>query len=134
MAWQQISPQFVRQDDPRLQAAWYRDTAPRGGGELMVWLDPQDRIVAFQLSHEEWPSMRHYVAEWHAGAAARIGHVDEGEPTRRPRMRPAPLMRFGTGRNPDAADRLLRYFYDNAASLRPQHRQVISSVLGEAAA
>ncbi len=134
MTWQQISPKFVRQDHPHLRAAWYRDTSERGGGELMVWLDPQDRIVAFQLSLEEWPSLRHFVAEWRAGAAARIGHVDEDEPRHSPGIRRAPIMRFGRSEDREAADLLLRYFHDNAGSLCPQHRQVISSVLGEAVA
>ena len=134
MTWQQIRSEFVRQDHPHLRAAWYRDTTPRGGGELMVWLDPADRVVAFQLSREEWPSLRHYVAEWQTGSAPRIGHVEEDEPQPTRRVRPAPIMRFGAGRDPDAAARLLNYFRANAHAVEPSHRGVIASVLGEAAA
>jgi hypothetical protein len=134
MSWQQINPRFVRQDHPGLRAAWYQDTTVRGGGELMVWLDPHDRVVAFQLSREEWPSMRHYVAEWQEGAALRTGKVDEEPRHSRPGLRPAPIMRFTTHPDTETATRLLTYFRQNATPVNPHHRQLISSVLGEAAA
>ena len=137
MPWQQINPRFVRQDHPHLRAHWYRDTSERGGGELILWLDPLDRVVAFQLSLEEWPSLEHYVAEWQEGSAVRFGTVDEDPPADRPGLRPAPILRFPT--TPDhapelAATRLLTYFRENAGAIRPLHRQHISSILGEAAA
>jgi hypothetical protein len=134
MAWQQINPRFVRQDHPGLRAAWYRDTSDRGGGELMLWLDPLDRVVAFQLSREEWPSLRHYVAEWQAGSALRVGKVDEDAPSSRPRIRSAPVMRFGPRSNPTDATHLLNYFRENAHAVKPAHRTLITSLLGEAAA
>ena len=134
MSWQQINPRFVRQDHPGLRAAWYRDTAPRGGGELMVWLDPGDRVVAFQLSREEWPSMRHYVAEWQQGEALRTGKVDEEPRRTRPGIRPAPIMRFTPHPDSDTAAQLLTYFRQNADTVNPTHRHHITSILGEAAA
>jgi hypothetical protein len=134
MVWQQIRTELVRQDHPDLRAAWYRDTTSRGGGELMVWLDSGGRIVAFQLSREEWPSLRHYVAEWQSGSAARIGLVEEEAPGAARKVRPAPIMRFGSRPDPDAAARLLTYFRDNAGAVDPTHRHLIDSVLGEAAA
>src|SRR5688572_20569511 len=136
MPWQQIHPRFVRQDDPNLRACWYRDISPRGGGELILWLDPRDRIVAFQLSLEEWPSLEHHVAHWQEGSALRIGTVDEEPPADRPGPRPAPLLRFPSSQQdaPSAsAARLLSYFRENAASVEPAHRHHISSILAESA-
>lgn len=131
MAWQQVSPRYVKQDYPHLRADWYCDSVPRGGGELMVWVNGEGRIVAFQLSHEEWPAMRHYIAHWNTGCGLRTGRVDEGG-NRRWVRKPAPLIRFSALPDPDAARRLLDYFRENAASLEPQQRRIITAVLGEA--
>ena len=136
MPWQQINPRFVRQDHPHLKAAWYRDDTTRGGGELMLWLDPKDRVVAFQLSLEEWPSLDHHVADWQEGSALRIGTVDEEPPTDRAGIRPAPLLRFAHPDQPDAtesASRLLAYFRANAHTVPAKYRHHITSILGEAA-
>ena len=137
MPWQQIHPRFVRQDHPHLRAAWYRDTSPRGGGELILWLDPQDRVVAFQLSLEEWPSLEHHLAEWQEGAALRIGTVDEEPPGDRVGLRPTPIIRFPGPRDsspPVSANRLLHYFRQNAEAVHPKHRHQITHILSEAAA
>ena len=137
MPWQQIDPRFVRQDHPDLRAAWYRDTTPRGGGELILWLDPRDRVVAFQLSLEEWPTLEHYVAEWQEGAALRIGTVDEEPPADRRALRPTPILRFPTAQSAapaSIASRLLTYFRDNAAPIKPTHRHQITTILSEVAA
>ncbi len=131
MAWQQVSPRYVRQDYPQLHAQWYCDSVPRGGGELMVWVDGDGRIAAFQLSHEEWPAMRHYIAHWNTGCGLRTGMVDDGVSRRRVR-KPAPLIRFSDPPDPEAARRLLEYFRENASPLEPQQRLTITAVLGEA--
>jgi hypothetical protein len=133
--WQQINPRYVRQDHPNLNAAWYRDDSPRGGGELILWLDARDRIVAFQLSLEEWPSLEHFVADWQEGSALRIGTVDEEPPSNRPGLRPAPILRFpDSDLPPDTATRLLTYFRENASAIKPKHRTQITSILSESAA
>ena len=137
MPWQQIHPRFVRQDHPHLRAAWYRDTSLRGGGELILWLDPADRVVAFQLSLEEWPSLEHHVADWQEGSALRIGSVDEEPASDRLGLRPSPIIRFPTPRTPSPpanATRLLRYFRQNANAVHPKHRYQITHILSEAAA
>jgi hypothetical protein len=130
MVWQQVSPRYVRQDYPGLRAQWYRDVADRGGGELMLWVDADGRVRAFQLSHEEWPSLQHYVADWRAGRELQVGHVDEGERSR-PHVKPAPIMRFTPHGNPLAAWRLLGYFCENESLLEPVQRQTIKAVLAE---
>jgi hypothetical protein len=103
----------------------------RGGGELILWTDHAGRVVAFQLSHEPWPRPHQYVADWRAGSALRIGEVEEDEPTSRARVKPAPVMRFGPGTDPQAAGSLLRYFRANAAALPLEHSRLIATVLGE---
>ena len=141
MPWQQIHPRFVRQDHPHLRAAWYRDTSERGGGELILWLDPKDRVVAFQLSLEEWPSLEHHVADWQEGSALRIGSVDEEPASDRPGLRPTPIIRFPGPRDAASASvsaasaaRLLTYFRENAHAVPTKHRHQITSILSEAAA
>ncbi|HET7767459.1 MAG TPA: hypothetical protein VFN74_01715 [Chloroflexota bacterium] len=137
MPWQQIHPRFVRQDHPHLKARWYRDTSERGGGELILWLDPTDRVVAFQLTLEEWPSLEHHVAHWEEGSALRIGAVDEEPASDRVGLRPTPIIRYPTpreGASPESASRLLDYFRQNADTVHPKHRHQITSILSEAAA
>ena len=137
MPWQQIHPRFVRQDHPHLRATWYRDTSERGGGELILWLDPQDRVVAFQLSLEEWPSLQHHVADWQEGSALRIGTVDEEPASDHPGLRPTPILRFPnspTNEPRDSATRLLDYFRQNAHTIHPNHRHQIALILSESAA
>ena len=108
MAWQQINPSYVRQDFPGLRAAWYRETSSRVQGDLMLWTDPLDRVVAFKLSHEEWPSLRQHHAEWRLGKAPAV--------------------------ESQRAERLLDYFHVNATALRPEHRRQIQYILSEGAA
>jgi hypothetical protein len=138
VAWQQIHPRFVRQDHPHLRARWFRDDTNRGGGELILWLDPKDRVVAFQLSLEEWPSLEHHVADWHEGSALRIGTVDE-EPARdHAGIRPTPIIRFGSRHEStpavQSAARLLGYFRQNAQAVPARYHTQITSILAEAAA
>ena len=133
--WQEINPRYVRQDHPNLRAVWYRDTSPRGGGELILWLDARDRVVAFQLTLEEWPSLDHLVADWQEGSALRIGTVDEEPQSSHPGVRPAPILRFPeSDSSSDSATRLLAYFRENATAIKPNHRTHITSILSESAA
>lgn len=131
MTWRHVDPKFVRQDDPQLRAEWYSDWAERGGGELMMWLDRGGRVRAFQLSHEEWPSLKHYVAAWQSGTGLRVGEVDEGDRARSLSRLHAPVMRFAPVADSRAAGRLLEYFRSNADALEPLQRTTISAVLGE---
>ena len=98
-----------------------------------MWLDDVGRLVGFQLNRQEWPSLRHYVADWRAGSDVRIGEVDEGDHSASSLgVKPAALLRFPRLPDSRAAGRLLGYFRQNADALDPLHRQVIAAILGEA--
>lgn len=135
MTWREINLKFVRQDVPDLRAQWFRDSVERGGGDLMVWLDQNGRAVRFKLTHLEWPSLRHYEAEWQAGSGVWVRQHRLPSVVARPQHATVPAVSDddrAKGRDPDAAWHLLRYFRSNAAAIDPVPQRTIIAVLGEA--
>ena len=128
-----MTPRYVRQDDPELQASWFRDDRSVGGGELMIWVDQDGRLRAFQLSHEEWPGNREYMAHWTAGTQVQVGRVDPGE-GHAGRFKMSPTISFFPDVPPPVVRLLVTYFEANAALVDPQYRRVILTVLRESLA
>jgi hypothetical protein len=138
MPWQQISPQYVRQDQSGFRIACFRDVAAHCRGELLLWMDWQDRIVAFQLFHEARPTSPVHRAEWCSGTELRIGMAkDQRMSDRSTGRNPSVMARLtvkgkdGDGRDPEVAGQLLAYFQANAMALESKHRRVIHWILGE---
>lgn len=129
MPWQKIEGQYVKQDLPGLQTRWFWDTADRGGGELVIWVDDADVVQGFQLSYEQWPSGRHYVAQWLAGSHLQVGTVDEGSTSGVRMRKQSAIMRFTDQPDPKVTALLRRYFRTNASILDDAHRESISGVL-----
>jgi hypothetical protein len=130
--WQQIDRQFVKQDRPGCETVWFWDTTDRGSGELLLWLDSANEIVAFQLSYEQWPSGRHYVCQWRRVTGLQTGVVDEGSRGVRLAKQSA-IMRFTDVVDKKVIALLTRYFRANASSLSSPFRELIGSVLSAAA-
>jgi hypothetical protein len=127
--WQKIEGQYVKQDQPGLHTRWFWDTTDRGGGELVIWVDDSDAVQGFQLSYEQWPSGRHYVAQWSAGSRLQVGTVDEGTTSGVRMRKQSAIMRFSDEPDPKVTALLQRYFRTNASILDDSHRESISSVL-----
>lgn len=133
MPWQQIDRQYVKQDEPGLETRWFWDTTDRGGGELLLWVDPLGLIQGFQLSFEQWPSGRHYVAQWRPGPGLQTGVVDEGDPAAMRLRKQSAIMRFTDKVDSKVLSLLTRYYRSKASILPDDHREVIGTILAEAA-
>ncbi len=131
MPWQKIEGQYVKQDQPGLDTRWFWDTTDRGGGELVIWVDDTDVVQGFQLSYEQWPSGRHYVAHWSAGSDLQVGTVDEGSTSGVRMRKQSAIMRFTHQPDPKVTALLQRYFRTNASILDDAHRESISGVLND---
>lgn len=130
MTWIEVNPRYVRQDDPALQASWFRDDRSVGGGELMMWVDRAGRLTAFQLSHEEWPGNREYLAHWRSGERLKFGTVDSGEGGPGA-FKMSPTINFNRVPSAEALGELVTYFQTNATLVDEQHRSIILRLLQE---
>ena len=113
---------------------WYRDNDERDQGEMVVWLDNEDRVSGFELSYARWPRGHEHIAEWTAGKPLLIGEVDTGEHSgdHGPRRHMSPVVRRIANPDPATVKELFTYFTRNAGVLPVAHRTAIGRILADA--
>jgi hypothetical protein len=134
VAWYRVDPRYLRQADPDGLTLAYVSHGELDTGHLVLHLDRERDVAAFELAYDRFQSQRELVAEWGRADGLRVGEVDTHgrTDTLGPRPRMSPLVR--PYRQASAADLgwLLGYVERSADLLAPHHRHAVVAVLRDA--
>ena len=134
MAWYRADPRYLRQADPDGLMLAYVSHGELDSGHLVLHLDGQRDVAAFELAYDRFLGQRELFAEWDRAVGLRIGEVDRHGRTGSlgPRPRMSPIVR--PYRRASAADvgSLLGYVERSAEPLAPHHRHAVVSALRDA--
>lgn len=113
----------------------YAETGGHDAGHLLLTLDADGRVSAFELSWEPFLGSRELFAGWSRDLGLRVGEVDAGRsrPSSGPRMKPSPLVRYDARPSPSDVAALLAYVAENRATLPGEQYDAVTAVLRAAA-
>ena len=110
----------VRRERAAGKRRWFESEAM----ELVVWLDPADRLQGFQICYDN--DRKEYALTWREGRGFAHNSVDTGDAT--------PLANLTPILQPDGHapwDHIVRLFDESSGGLEPDLRQLIRSKLAQ---
>lgn len=135
VAWRRIDPRHLRQRDPHGLTVAYTETGGRDAGHLLLTLDADGGVLAFELTCERFLSGRELFAGWSREQGLRVGEVDAGRSRTSfgPRVKPSSLVRYYS--RPPAVEvaALLAYVAENRAALPVEQYDAVTARLRAAA-
>ena len=96
MAWQRVDPRHLRQRDLHGEAVAYAEAGGPDAGHLLLMLDANGVVSAFELTWERFLGGRELFAGWSREHGLRVGELDAGQDGASfgPRFKPSPLVRY----------------------------------------